>query len=202
MNWLHRLLLRNKYYRKFIEWTQSVILPGFGTLPLYTVVTSLVNELFEGALINKASSLAYNFLLAFFPGVIFLFTLIPYIPITNFQFSLLQLVSSILPTNAYNAFQTTIEDIIKKENGQLLSFGFLTALYFATNGVSNLMQAFNRSSLILETRTWVKRRAIALLLTVVISVALLIAIVIMIAGQAVIGFVQDNFYKNSHFWFY
>jgi membrane protein len=202
MNWLHRLLLRNKYYRDFIKWTQTVILPGFGTLPLYTVVTSIVNEFFEGTLINKASSLAYNFLLAFFPGTIFLFTLIPYIPVKHFQVELLQVLASILPTNAFLAFQSTIEDIIKNQNGQLLSFGFITALYFATNGVSNLMQAFNSSSLIIEKRSWLKRRMVATVLTVVISIALLIAIVIMIAGQGLIGFLQSHLASKSHFWIY
>jgi membrane protein len=107
-----------------------------------------------------------------------------------------------MPTNAYDAFHDTINDIVKIQNGQLLSFGFFTALYFATNGVSNLMQAFNKSSLILETRTWIKRRLIALILTVVISVALLIAIIIMIAGQTVINYIKNTFESNAPFWAY
>ena len=94
----------------------------------------------------------------------------------------------------------TIFDIIARPHGKLLSVGFLTALYFATNGVSNLMQAFNKSSLILETRTWIKRRLIALLLTIVISISLLIAIVIMTAGQSVIYFIKDELDSNANFW--
>src|SRR5699024_8801247 len=134
---------------------------------------------------SKASSLAYSFMLALFPGIIFLFTLIPYVPVDKFQESLLKLLSSILPHNAYMALQATIEDIIKNQNLSLLSVGFLTALYVATNGVSTLMRAFNRSSLEIEKRSWFKRRLIALNLTVVISISLLIAIAIMIAGQDV-----------------
>ncbi len=202
MNWLHRILLRTKPYRRFIEWTKSVILPGFGMLPLYSVLVNFINEFLYGPLLNKASSLAYNFMLALFPGTIFLFTLIPYIRIRNFQAQLLQILASILPTNAYLAFQTTIEDIIKNQNGKLLSLGFITALYFATNGVSNLMRAFNSSSLIIEKRSWLKRRMIAMALTVVISISLLIAIVIMIAGQGLIGLLQSHLLSNSHFWIY
>jgi membrane protein len=152
-------------------------------------------------LTNRAASLAYNFMLALFPAIIFLFTLIAYIPVDNFQEYLLSLFAQILPTNAYDAFQSTIFDIIKIQNGKLLSIGFITALYFATNGVSNLMQAFNKSSLILETRTWLKRRFVALILTVTISIALLVAIVIMIAGQSVIGYVKDRLNSDAHFWF-
>jgi membrane protein len=202
MNWLHRIFLRNKLYRKFIEWTKLIILPGFGTLSLYAITVSFIGELTEGTVLNKASSLAYNFMLALFPATIFLFTLIPYMPVKNFQAELLRILSSIMPTNAYLAFQNTIEDIIKNQNGKLLSLGFITALYFATNGVSNLMQAFNKSSLIIEKRSWVRRRIIALTLTVVISISLLIAIVIMIAGQGLIGLIQSHLASKSHFWIY
>ncbi|HEY9534716.1 MAG TPA: YihY/virulence factor BrkB family protein [Mucilaginibacter sp.] len=200
MRWVHHLLLRLKLYRSFIQWTKSVVLPGFGNLSIYAVTVSLVNEFLEDSLINKASALAYNFLLALFPGTLFLFTLIAYIPVDRFQEKLLELLHTILPTYAYLAFETTIEDIIKHQNAGLLSLGFITALYFATNGVSNLMRAFNNSSLILEKRTWLKRRVIAMLLTIVITIALIVAIAIMIAGESVIGYLQAHIASNSHFW--
>jgi membrane protein len=202
MRWLHRLFLHIKIYRAFVKWTKSVILPGFGNLSIYAVSISLINEFLEDSLLNKASSLAYNFMLALLPGTLFLFKLIAYIPVNNFQDKLLELLHTILPTYAYLAFETTIEDIIKHQNAGLLSLGFITALYFATNGVSNLMQAFNNSSLILEKRTWLKRRGIAMLLTIVISVALIVAIVVMIAGESAITYLQSHIASKSHFWVY
>ncbi|MDB5032413.1 YihY/virulence factor BrkB family protein [Mucilaginibacter sp.] len=202
MRWLHYLLLRIKIYRTFIKWTKSVVLPGFGNLSIYAVAISLINEFLEDSLLNKASSLAYNFMLALFPGALFLFTLIAYIPVNNFQEKLLELLHTIMPTYAYLAFESTIEDIIKHQNAGLLSLGFISALYFATNGVSNLMQAFNNSSLILEKRSWLKRRGIAMLLTVIISIALIIAIAMMIAGESVITYMQSHVASKSHFWIY
>lgn len=202
MKWIHRFLSHFKFYNHITDWAKSVYIPGFRPLPLYTVVVFFIEEIQQTSLTNRAAALAYNFMLALFPAIIFLFTLIAYIPVSNFQEYLLSLFAVIMPTNAYLAFQSTIVDIVSIQNGKLLSLGFATALYFATNGVSNLMQAFNKSSLILETRTWLKRRAIALLLTVIISIALLIAIVIMIAGQAVIAFIQHQLQSESHFWFY
>lgn len=202
MRWLHRLLLRVKLYRAFIKWTKSIVLPGFGNLSVYAVTISLINEFLEDSLLNKASSLAYNFMLALFPGTLFLFTLIAYVPINNFQEKLLELLRTLLPTYAYLALENTIEDILKHQNAGLLSLGFVTALYFATNGVGTLMQAFNDSSLILEKRSWLKRRGIAMLLTVTISIALIIAIAIMIAGESVINYLQSHVASKSHFWIY
>src|SRR3954469_1327950 len=130
MRWLHHVLLHIKLYRNFITWTKAKVLPGFGTLSIYEVIASLIYEFSQDSLASKASSLAYSFMLALFPGIIFLFTLIPYVPVDKFQESLLRLLSSILPYNAFAALQTTIEDIIKNQNLSLLSVGFVTALYF------------------------------------------------------------------------
>lgn len=200
MIWVHRLLLHLSVYRAFIEWTKTVIIPGFRPLPLHTVGVFFFGELRKSSLINRASSLSYNFMLAFFPATIFLFTLIPFVPISHFQDTLLKLIAVILPSNAYLAFESTMKDIIKNQNGKLLSFGFASALYFASNGVYNLMQAFNKSSLQLETRTWVKRRVVSITLTIVISFSLLLAIAILIAGQALINFLKSHMFETWGLW--
>ena len=116
-------------------------------------------EISEETLLNKASSLAYNFMLAIFPAIIFLFTLIPYIPKSiGFQDQLMSLLALILPNNAYLAFEATINDIVNKPHGGLLSLGFLLSMYFAANGTHTLMMAFNKSSLIVESRSVIKTR--------------------------------------------
>src|SRR5690606_41489144 len=97
MSKLQHFLLKFKPYDYFIEWTKVVVLPGFGSLPLYTVAVFFFQEIARESLLNKAAALAYNYLLAIFPGVIFLFTLIPYIPVTNFQAQLLSFIALALP---------------------------------------------------------------------------------------------------------
>ena len=192
MEWFHRFLCRFKFYQYFLDWTKVIYLPGFRPLPLYTVAAFFFKEIKQDSLVNRASSLAYSFLLAIFPVFIFLFTLIPYIPINNFQTSLIDFIAIILPRNAYLAFKTTIDDIVKHQNLSLLSFGFLSAMIFATNGVAKLMKAFNKSSMMEEKRTWLKRRWIALVLTLMIALSLFVAIMILIIGQAVVNLLQIN----------
>src|SRR5690606_19406881 len=105
MKKIHRQLLRIKPYDRIVEWSKSTSLPGFGRLPLYTVFVFFFQEIARESILNKASSLAYNFLLAVFPGIIFLFTLIPYIPVDNFQEQLMELIQLALPDNAYSILQ-------------------------------------------------------------------------------------------------
>lgn len=202
MEWLHRQLLHLKLYSRFIEWTKGCILPGFSPLPLYTVATFFFREIGKDALVNKSSSLAYSFMLAIFPGIIFLFTLIPFIPIKGFQDQLLNLIQLVLPHNAFDAFETTLKDIIKKQNTGLLSFGFLSALFFATNGVKNLMKAFNKSSLIIETRGWLKQRMIALILTIIICFSIIICISAMALGEVLLNKINDELHLKDSFLVY
>lgn len=202
MRWLHRFLLRFKFYQYIVEWTKYIVIPGFRPLPLYTVIVFFISEISKSSLINRAYSLAYSFMMAIFPATIFLCTLIPYVPIKRFQGSLLNILASIMPTNAYLALRDTIIDIIKNQNGKLLSFGFLLTIYFATNGVINLMKAFNKSSLIVDRRSWIKRRMVAISITVALCFVFLIAVSIFVAGQAVIAFIKAHVISTSSFWIY
>lgn len=200
MNRLHNTLLKFKPYFKFIEWTKVLVLPGFGSLPLYTVAVFFFQEIARESLVNKASSLAYSFMLAIFPGIIFLFTLIPYIPIANFQEQLLDFMRMIMPENAFLATESTLTDIVKNQNSGLLSVGFILATFFSTNGVNSLMLAFNKSSLIIENRSWGRQRMVALALSLMIIVALTIGMTTFTMAGYVIGYLQENIEVNAAFW--
>lgn len=200
MTWLHKTLLKFKPYDYFVEWTKIIILPGFGSLPLYTVATFFFQEIARESILNKASSLAYNFLLAIFPGIIFLFTLIPYIPVNNFQEQLLSFIALALPENAYETIRTTLEDIVTNQNRGLLSFGFFAALLFSTNGIHSLMVAFNKASLIMENRGWIKQRLVALFLTFMMVFALTTGMTIITVSSYVFSFLRSTLEVTDSFW--
>lgn len=201
MKKLHNRLLVLKPYDDLVEWSKITTLPGFGKLPIYTVASFFFQEITRESILNKASSLAYNFMLAIFPGIIFLFTLIPYIPVDNFQEKLLSFLEIVIPTDAFTAIQTTLEDIIKNQNGGLLSFGFVLATFFATNGMTNLMMAFNKASLTRENRKWIVRRTIALILSFAIVIALTLGIGVFTLIGVFINYLKESIgYDLSWFW--
>ncbi|WP_158799861.1 YihY/virulence factor BrkB family protein [Pedobacter sp. L105] len=203
MIWVHRQLLKIHLYALFIEWTKGCILPGFSPLPLYTIGAFFFKEIAKDSLVNKASSLAYNFMLAIFPGIIVLFTLIPFIPKrVGFQDQLMVLLKLILPSQAYLAFENTLFEIVKIQNGKLLSFGIVLSVFFATNGMHNLMKAFNKSSIIMETRSWLKQRLMALILTFAIAFSLIITIAAMTAGEIAIHYINRQLHITGNFTIY
>src|SRR5690606_21225783 len=172
-----------------------------GKLPLYTVFVFFFQEIARESIINKASSLAYNFMLAVFPGIIFLFTLIPYIPIENFQEQLLDLIQLALPNSAFEILETTLEDIIKRQNSGLLSAGFVLCTFFATNGLTTLMMTFNKSSLSTESRNWIQKRIVALALSLTIVSALTVGISLYAGSNYLITYLKNHIdYDIQWFW--
>ena len=201
MKKVHQTLLHLQPYDRLIEWSKSATLPGFGKLPLYTVFVFFFQEISRESIINKASSLAYNFMLAIFPGIIFLFTLIPYIPIDNFQEQLMELIQLALPDNAYQVLENTLKDIIIRQNGGLLSAGFVLCTFFATNGMTTLMMTFNKSYLSKESRKWFQLRIVALVLSFSIVIALICGIVLYMGSNFLINYLKTHIdYDLSWFW--
>ncbi|HLG36311.1 MAG TPA: YihY/virulence factor BrkB family protein [Bacteroidia bacterium] len=179
-----RTIVYSPPVNKLAEASKKLILPGFGGMPLYDVADFFFTGIQKGAIKTRASSVAYSFFLALFPAIIFLFSLIPYIPIKDFQPQLLLLLQDIFPKDAYVAARSTIEDIVKHQRGGLLSLGFVLVIYFTTNGISALIDGFNKSYHIKETRTGFKQRMVALFLTAIISLLVIAAIVIIITSEA------------------
>ncbi len=168
--------------------TKRVTLPGFDDMPLYDVVVFFIRGLTDGAITTRASSVAYKFFIAMFPAIIFLFTLIPYIPIANFQYTLLDTIQSALPENVNAMINETITDIIARQHGGLLSLGFILALYFASNGILGLITAFNATSHQIETRKWWQQYAVSILLVIILTLIVIISIALIMLGTTGINY--------------
>ena len=177
--------------RFFITITKKIKPWGFSGLSIYDVTIFFWKGLMEGAITTRASSLAFNFFLAFFPSIIVFFTLIPYIPIQGLQSTLMELLSVVLPPSTNEITFSTLDDIINHPRGGLLSIGFVLALYFSTNGISSLIEAFNSSYHIRETRPLIQQRLLSLGLTLLLSLILIIAISSIIFGKLAVDYLTE-----------
>ena len=175
----------------FINITQKIKPWGFRGLSIYDVAIFFWKGLMEGAITTRASSLAFNFFLAFFPSIIVFFTLIPYIPIQALQETLMDLLSVVLPPSTNEITFSTLDDIINNPRGGLLSIGFVLALYFSTNGINSLIEAFNSSYHIKETRPLIQQRVLSLGLTLLLSLMLIIAISSIIFGKLAVNYLTE-----------
>ena len=164
---------------------------GFSGLSIYDVTIFFWKGLMEGAITTRASSLAFNFFLAFFPSIIVFLTLIPYIPVTGLQETLMELLNVVLPPSTNEITFQALDDIINNTRAGLLSIGFLLALYFSTNGINSLIEAFNASYHIRENRPIIQQRILSLGLTLLLSFMLIIAMGLIIFGKFVVSYLTE-----------
>ena len=184
-------IFKNPLYLRFVALLQRIKL-GKNKVGLYDAVVIFINKMQSDELLDRANGVAFSFTMAIFPAIIFLFTLTPYIQeffpaVDNHE--IIGFLKTILPDNLYTAAESTISDIISKQRGGLLSFGFVLTLILSTNGMNALMSAFNACYMTKETRGFIKKRAIAVVLTFILAISILVAIGLTVVGQQ---FLRDS----------
>lgn len=202
-------LLRKSHERKLLRFAIPYInkakrasLPGFDKVPIYNVALFFYRGIKDGDLNNRASSAAYSLMLALFPAILFLFTLIPVVPIANFQEELLELIESLMPESVYDAVNRIIIDIITIKHGGILSVGFVLAAIFSTNGIVRLIQSFNASVNVEETRSWLMQRAIAVLLVFILAFLITVAVVLIIVTQRLMNLLVLHDFMQQDWTYY
>jgi membrane protein len=202
-------LLRKSHERKLLRFAIPYInkakrasFPGFDKVPVYNVALFFYRGIKNGDLNNRASSAAYSLMLALFPAIIFLFTLIPHIHIDNFQNELLDLIKSLMPETVFDAVNRIIFDIITIKHGGILSLGFVLAAIFSTNGIVRLIQAFNASVNVQETRSWLMQRAIAIILVFILALLITVAVVLIIVTQRLMDLLVLHDFMQQNWTYY
>jgi len=170
-------------YNIAVKKAKTFTIPGFNEVPLYYVFKFFLKGIINGAITTRASAVAFSFYLAIVPTLIFLFTLIPYIPVQDFQVQLLSLIKGIMPDYAFQTVQTTLTEVLTMKSSGLLSFGFFAALFFSHNGVNSLIEAFNATYHTIETRKFIEQHIIALVLTLLLPILVMIGIILILFGQ-------------------
>lgn len=169
------------------ERIRRLVLPGFEGVPIVDVFRFVIKGFRKGVLVTRASAIAFNLLMALLPATIFIFTLIPFVPISNFQEEFITLFESILPANAYNLLENTIIDIVTNKSGGLLLIMFFTTIIFSTNGIHAVIHAFVVTSHSFKSRSWINQRKVAVLLLLIVIIMISMAAFLVIFGKTAVN---------------
>lgn len=172
---------------RLTEKIKNLVLPGFDGIPIREVFQFVIRGFRKGVLVTRASSIAFNLLMALLPATIFLFTLIPFIPIPNFQLELIKLFESIFPANAYHLMESTIIDIVTNKSGGLLLVMFFATIIFSTNGIHAVLHAFVVTSHSFKPRSWVNQRKVSVLLLLIGILMIAAAGMLIIFGKSAVN---------------
>jgi membrane protein len=197
--------LKNKIISLFLRLrnrTKKITLPFFDKVPLYDVALFFWKGIVYGSITTRASAVAFNFILAMLPAIIFVFAIIPYVPIENFQTELLDLIQNLVPENAYLQIRGTVEDIVSIQRSGLLSFGFFAAIFFASNGIDAIISAFNSTVHAMETRSWINQRFVALFLVLIMFLLMTLGVSLITIGQVILDYLVNLGILRKDFMYY
>lgn len=193
MSFVRKVIDKNARLRQLTVWAKEIRLPGFDGVPLYDVMVFFRNEMKRNVISVRARAIAFTSFMALFPALIFLFTLIPYIPVENLQVNLVLFIKERIPLETYKMVEGTITGVIQEQRGELLSIGLVLALFISTNAVMSLMQSFDKSYAVFVKRGMLKTRGIALGLTIVLFFLLLLSIMTIVAGNLFLKLLLETF---------
>jgi membrane protein len=142
------------------------------------------HEVQEDEVFSRAAELSYYFLLALFPFLIFLTSVIGLVlgSGTGTRHALFDYLARVMPSSAYQLISSTMLEVSSASGSGKLSFGILAALWAASNGLGAITTSLNVAYDLKETRPWWKQRLTSIGLTMALSILIIGALVLVVAG--------------------
>lgn len=148
-------------------------------------------EIQDDRVLDGAAVLAYFFLLAVFPAVIFVLSLLPSLSIPHLQQAILDLLHQVLPEQSADLFEVTVKYVAAEASKGLLTFGLIFTLWSASSGVYAIMEQLNVVYDVTDRRSFWKARGTAILLMVFFVVLAIGSLALVIFGGTVQSWVAS-----------
>lgn len=182
------LYKRHNSYGRLLRGYRAYRLPWRKDVAIYRVLRGLFFRLQKDKVSVRAAAVAYNFFLALLPGLIFLFTLLPYLPIPDLSESVLEYMQSLMPQSAFDAISNTLQDILTRPRVSLLSSGLLLSIYLASTGIHTLLDLFKRR----DEETFLKKRLRSIAITIGFGILLVLCLAMLFISKLVVTYLILN----------
>jgi len=184
-----------------IKFADKIKVPGLKGMSLFDLLEMYIIGIVKGAVTSRAGSIAFSFFMALFPFALFILTLIPYIPIENFQEDFLVLVEEALPPKTADSVDYVIKDIANNTYGGLLSSVFILSIFLMTNGVNALFSGFEYTYHKIKTRNMVMQYIAALYTSIIMALLLLLTVAVIFYFEIGVGKLKANgFVSDDIYW--
>lgn len=159
----------------------KLLIPGAKGASVYDIGSVFFKSMKHIRLSERAAAISFNFLMAIPPTLIFLFSLVPYLPMNTVQETILNSIRLLSPNpKLFASVESIVVDFMNNKRKELLSIGFLFTIFLSSNGVMGMLRSFDRDSPAHIKRTGMARRWKALRLTFGLMFVFLISIALII----------------------
>jgi len=192
-------------YKKIRAFTRLIKPKIFGGASLYYVAHFFFQGITKGEVGTRAASISYRILMALFPTIIFALSVIPFLPIENLEWIVLDNLKSIMPESAHDLLYNVIVDLLTRKHSTIVSIGFLLGLYYSANTINAYIIEFNSSPILIKRYGFFKGLLISFLLVVFFLLFSFIAAILLILGNFAVskllsyGFISEYISVLLHF---
>jgi membrane protein len=134
-----------------------------------------------------AAQLAFYFLLALFPALLFLVAVLSFVPGPDRFDDALTALDHVAPPDVLSLLRGQLEQITGGDHTSLITLGVLGALWSSSAAAVALIDGLNRAYDVIEWRAWWKRRLVGIGLTIVLALFTILTFVLVAAGPQVVA---------------
>ena len=143
-----------------------------------------LKEMRDDNCLGLAAQLAFYFLLAVFPALIFIVALTGFLPVENALNTLLAGLGTVAPQDFVRLLREQLAQLAAGSQTSALTLGIIGAVWSSSAGMVAIIDAFNRAYDVTEWRPWWKRRLLAVLLTIALAAFVTVALTLFLVGPA------------------
>jgi len=171
--------------------TAAKVLWKLGGLTPWQLGRTVFEQINANNVFGRAAELAFYFLFALFPLILLMMTLFGLFASHSFELQndLLSYFADFLPPTAFQLLRKVVTELAAHPSHGKLTFGLVSALWVISSGISSMISFLNLAHHVRETRPWFKVRAIAVGLSILISILLLAALFMVLVGSHFVGWV-------------
>ena len=173
----------------------------FGGLTPLRLVRLLVASISTDELSTRSAALSYYFVLALFPMLLFLLSLVGVVAGSgsHLRDSIITSVSKLAPGSASELIHRVVNQTLKSGTGIKVAAGIVGALWAASGGMSAVAVSLNVIYRVKETRPWWKQKATVVGLTLALAGLILIALILVLYGGKIGAAIANHVGLGSAF---
>lgn len=132
------------------------------------------------------AQLAYYMVLSFIPFLMFLMTLVGFSHLNSD--AVLNLLSNVMPTEAFNLIQSTVIEIVDREQTGLLWISIALAIWVSSSGFKAVIKGLNKAYGVKETRSYIKLKLISMIYTILLALIVIATLFLFVFGDVIGNF--------------
>jgi membrane protein len=177
--------------KQIISRGKKIFFSGLEGVSFHEAFVAFVRQLKKTSITERASGISFNIVMAIPPTLLFLFTLIPYLPISKqFINQMFALIRDVIPGEKnHGAIIAFLRDFLNKPRNELLSFGLFLAILFSSNAMMGVLRSFDKNYPGFSKRKMLQKRRVALQLTLICFFLIFLCILLLVAQSAVLKWV-------------